>query len=567
MDYLSLLERGIDSWNQWRDRHLDEPCDLSGLDLSEGYFFEGNFSNVSFKGTNLERACFIGANLRGADLSEANLRGAYMGDANLYGANLSEAELTDTNLNGADLRQTNLQENQIKGAHTYKAVFSERAVVQEPVVQEPVIEESAVERAIAKRTVSVKSLASSPKTAVVGSLERGTASTSSTAVAVWESSSLSKPHRQYRRADEQRSVALNVPLHQTWRPFIWLSLAIGAVSLLLVGMSLTQSRSQLLADSNVASSVSPKAVSQPNKLNKPLTLSQTFESTNEVWAVAAHNPINGSPIVAAGNADNQVQIWNRQTGKLIRVLADQDDTVRAVAISNSGQRLVSSSGDGIRVWQPETGKLIYSIPPRRSPIWSVAITPDEKYLVSSNYGGQIEVRHLDTGELRYAIETGSPAWSVAIAPDGQSFVSAGSDRLIRQWNLASGKPIKTFAGHSDAVRSVAISPDGQTLVSGSWDNTIKLWNLATGDLQATLGSQDGGHRDRVVSVAISPDGKTFASSSIDHTLKLWDLRTHQLIKTLDSSDSWILAVAFAPDSENKQTLVSGGKDQTVKVWQ
>ncbi len=601
MDYLSLLEGGIESWNQWRDRHPDEPCDLSGLDLSEGYFFEGNFSNVSFKGANLERACFIGANLQGANLSQTNLSGAYMGDANLYGADLSEAELTGANLNRADLRQANLQKTQIDRANTYNALFSDRPAVQQPAVQQPVAEApvaKALEKSVTESLVAAKSAITEPvalpsKAAVLASLERRTASTS---VAIQERQSIREPDRHYHRADEQHSVFLN----QAWWPFVWLFAAIGAVSLLLVGISLRGSDSSTLsvsqsgsqqdptqatipqpsADSNTAANVSqavpPTDKSRPDKSrpdksrpdkSRPLALSQSFDSTNEVWAIAAHNSVGGSPIVAAGNADNQVQIWNRQTGKLVRVLADHDDTVRAIAISDSGQWLVSSSGDGIRVWQPETGELIYSIPAGGSPIWSVAITPDEKYLVSSSYDGQIEVWHLDTGELYYAIETGLPVWSVAIAPDGQSFVSAGSNRLIHQWDLASGEPIKTFAGHDDAVRSVAISPDGQTLVSGSWDSTIKLWNLETGALQATLDSEKGGHGDRVISVAISPDGKTFASSSIDNTLKLWDLRNPQLIETLDRSDNWILSVAFASDGAAKQTLVSSGKDQKVNVWQ
>jgi WD40 repeat protein len=43
--------------------------------------------------------------------------------------------------------------------------------------------------------------------------------------------------------------------------------------------------------------------------------------------------------------------------------------------------------------------------------------------------------------------------------------------------VATGKELRTFRGHSDAVYSVAFLPDGRTALSGSSDGTLKLWDL------------------------------------------------------------------------------------------
>ena len=51
---------------------------------------------------------------------------------------------------------------------------------------------------------------------------------------------------------------------------------------------------------------------------------------------------------------------------------------------------------------------------------------------------------------------------------------------MRQWDIASGKLIRTFSGHSATVESVTYSPDGKFIASGSSDNTTRLWNAATG---------------------------------------------------------------------------------------
>lgn len=113
MDSLILLKNGIEAWNQWRSRHPDHLCDLSGQDLSGGYFFGGNFSQMNLSGVNLRQACLIGADFRGADLTRADLTGAYLAEATFYGANLSYADLSGANLDCADLRRVNLLRTQI----------------------------------------------------------------------------------------------------------------------------------------------------------------------------------------------------------------------------------------------------------------------------------------------------------------------------------------------------------------------------------------------------------------------------------------------------------------------
>ena len=107
MDYLTLLEQGIEQWNQWRSRHPNEACSLIDIDLSHGYFFEGNFQGVDLRGANLQRACLVGANFQNADLTGADLTGAYLGDANFYGANLAHANFTKAALERAAMRQAN----------------------------------------------------------------------------------------------------------------------------------------------------------------------------------------------------------------------------------------------------------------------------------------------------------------------------------------------------------------------------------------------------------------------------------------------------------------------------
>jgi WD40 repeat protein len=72
-----------------------------------------------------------------------------------------------------------------------------------------------------------------------------------------------------------------------------------------------------------------------------------------------------------------------------------------------------------------------------------------------------------------------PAAAVAVAwhPEGNLLATAGADKMVRLWDVATGKPGQALAGHADAVTCVAFSPDGKRLASGSADKTARVWEF------------------------------------------------------------------------------------------
>jgi uncharacterized protein YjbI with pentapeptide repeats len=129
--HLDLLLQGVDSWNQWRQKHLDiEPdlndVDLSGINLVGVDLSEVHLKRTSFRGARLERVSLSRAHLeesdlgraylQGADLSVAHLERANLGEAFLKGANLNRAYLVGACLDGICLDDASLDGTHLEGA-------------------------------------------------------------------------------------------------------------------------------------------------------------------------------------------------------------------------------------------------------------------------------------------------------------------------------------------------------------------------------------------------------------------------------------------------------------------
>ena len=64
-------------------------------------------------------------------------------------------------------------------------------------------------------------------------------------------------------------------------------------------------------------------------------------------------------------------------------------------------------------------------------------------------------------------------------------------------------------------------------------------------------------------MSFSPDGERIVSGGSDNTLKVWDAQTGQETLTLKGHSSVVRSVSFSTDGKR---IVSGSHDKTVKVW-
>ncbi len=156
-------------------------------------------------------------------------------------------------------------------------------------------------------------------------------------------------------------------------------------------------------------------------------------------------------------------------------------------------------------------------------------------------------------------------WSVAFAPDGLTLASAGVDRLVRIWDIETGRLLRSLRGHTNDIRAVLYTPDGQSLATGSEDRTIRLWNPKTGEPLKLLFTR---YDHNICSLSLSPDGLMLARGSHNKDIKIWEVTTGTELMTLLGKDQydhhWSVCVAFSPDGRH---LASGMDIGKIKIWE
>nr|VFK54837.1 MAG: WD40 repeat [Candidatus Kentron sp. TUN]VFK59935.1 MAG: WD40 repeat [Candidatus Kentron sp. TUN] len=254
--------------------------------------------------------------------------------------------------------------------------------------------------------------------------------------------------------------------------------------------------------------------------------------------------------------DNLFQLWDIQTGEMIRTFKGHSEVIWSVTFSPDGRRLLSGSRDKtLKLWDVASGREIRTFKGHSAGVLSVAFSPDGRRALSGSYDETLKLWDVASGrELRTFKGHSNTVHSVAFSPDGQSILSGSDDKTLKLWDVASGKAIRTFEGHSGQVTFVAFALDGRSALSGGPDDTPKLRDVASGNEIRTF----KGHSTDVNSVAFAPDGHTLLSGSDDKTIKLWDVASGREIRTLKGHSDDVNSVAFSPDGQRAASGDSGG---------
>lgn len=188
-----------------------------------------------------------------------------------------------------------------------------------------------------------------------------------------------------------------------------------------------------------------------------------------------------------------------------------------------------------------------------------AIEPGNEWFATGSADRVIKIWDLATGKLKVSL-TGhiSSVRGLAFSQRHPYLFSCGEDRQVKCWDLEYNKVIRHYHGHLSAVYSMALHPSIDVLVTAGRDSTARVWDMRTKANVHTL----VGHTNTVASVICQTAEPQIVTGSHDCTIRLWDLAAGRSRATLTNHKKSIRAVTFHPSLY----MFASASPDNIKQW-
>jgi len=282
--------------------------------------------------------------------------------------------------------------------------------------------------------------------------------------------------------------------------------------------------------------------------------------------------------------DKTVRVWDMETGTGILTFRGHLGVIESVQFSPDGRRLVSCSPSRgeVKVWDltrhPDFSTLVRTAGNPDQPgrdLVDMAFHEDGQHLVSVTVSGELQSWDAISGVLHshHSLSISAEPFEIggvlaAFRPDGRHLAARCREnrRLVRIWDVDSGKELRSCPGHRLPVFCLFYSLDGRYLATCACDEKpsgkpfeIKIWDATTGEQLAEISGAG-----QIFTVFFSPDSRWLAVGN-DNLLRVFDWAAKQeVIAPLVSHKSKVTAIAFHPNGRHIASAAIN--DPEILIW-
>lgn len=162
-----------------------------------------------------------------------------------------------------------------------------------------------------------------------------------------------------------------------------------------------------------------------------------------------------------------------------QVFSGHSAAVYAVDSSPDGSLVATASFDGtVKLWRVADGaeRIVFS--GHKGKVMSVAFSPDGRSLVSGGEDKTVKLWDVPLDQGRPLAEQLSPVRAVALHEKSGRLVTAGADGSLRIWGLAGRKEERVLEPAAPGLRTLAVDRSGTLVAAAGSDRIVRIWNLA-----------------------------------------------------------------------------------------
>ncbi len=222
--------------------------------------------------------------------------------------------------------------------------------------------------------------------------------------------------------------------------------------------------------------------------------------------------------------------------------------VAAVAFSPEGGRVAYGRGSDVFVLDVRATNAVElaRLAAHREGVQSLAWSRDGAWLVSGGFQ-RVTVWSAGSWKADHEVTNGLAGRVTAMKflPGGAAGLVVadsvvGQRGFVRRIDLETGRVEKSWVAHADSILDLDISSDGRRVVTAGTDKLIKIWQVDRGEETGRL----EGHGGAVYGVAFNSNATQVASAGADKELKVWDVLTREKIISLGHHSAGVTAVLW-----------------------
>lgn len=245
-----------------------------------------------------------------------------------------------------------------------------------------------------------------------------------------------------------------------------------------------------------------------------------------------------------------------------------------LVFSPDQKTLAMRVGNQIELWDADSGTLLRTLTGNKGFISSIAFSPDGQSLASSTIitkkfddeKNEIRVWDLQNGERKWVSDR--YALHLQFTADGQKLISLG-EKAIQIWNAEDGDLLYSLTGIETPP---VISPDGSRLAYIACKDNEKINGQCVTDVARIVRTDTGqislaglaGLSNDIQTLKFSWDSQSLAGAS-GNGIIIWSITDGAVLHSLKVTDSraYSQAIVFAP---NSNLLISTDEDDRLLFW-